>query len=304
LGVSKADIQKYADLYRNNHLGLTWNHAATLERLNIASDLAKFASVIEVLYRANINHLDGLFGDVVDAITSRDLLGRSLVVFTADHGEVLYRESATFPWTHSMLLDHEVLGVPLIIHSPRLPTTASYEGVTRSMDVFPTMAGLSNIELPEDRGIQGVDLSEALTGGLPALDLRAYSPTAVLINSVFRQMYQKQHERNWLEARSFFPDERVDHIWVAVRSGDEWFKHRKLEDGCWTTQAFDLAADPEAKRDVFDADDPRHVALRDDLLAYKAMLVRSHREREEQPLEHGLPDQQEDELLRSMGYIQ
>jgi hypothetical protein len=172
------------------------------------------------------------------------------------------------------------------------------------MDVFPTMAGLSNIELPEDRGIQGVDLSEALTGGLPALDLRAYSHTTVLINSVFRQMYQKQHERNWLEARSFFPDERVDHIWVAVRSGDEWFKHRKLEDGSWTTQAFDLAADPEAKRDVFDAGDPRHVALRDDLLAYKAMLVRTHGQSGEQAIDDALSDQLEDELLRDLGYIQ
>ena len=113
LGVTKADIRSYADRYRKNHLGLTWNHAATLDRLQIKDDLPKFADVIEILYRANINHLDRLFGEVLDEIASRDLLDESLVVFTADHGEVLYRESATFPWTHSMLLDHEVLGVPV-----------------------------------------------------------------------------------------------------------------------------------------------------------------------------------------------
>ena len=262
-------------------------------------------SVIELLYRANINYLDRLFGNVLDAIIVGDLMDESLIVFTADHGEVLYRESATFKWTHSMLLDHEVLGVPLIIHSPLLSAAAaSYAGVTRSTDVFPTMAGLSNIELAKDRGVRGVDLSGVLTSGLPALDLLAYSHTTVLVKSVFRQMYQKPHDRNWLEARRFFPDERVDHIWVAVRSGDEWFKHRKLENGSWTTQVFDLAADPGAKRDVFDEGDARHVAIRDDLLAYKAMLVRTRGQSGEQAIDRPLSDHQEDELLRSLGYIQ
>ena len=59
-----------------------------------------------------------------------------------------------------------------------------------------------------------------------------------------------------------FPDQSVDHIWVAVRTGDDFFKHRKLENGNWTTQAFDLAADPNAEHDVFDASDTRHVAIR------------------------------------------
>lgn len=303
LGVEWAEVEKYTALYHKNHFALTWNHTATLQRLEIGQDLPKFADVIELLYRANINYLDRLFGNVLDAIVAKDLMNESLIVFTADHGEVLYRESATFKWTHSMLLDHEVLGVPLIIHSPRPPaTTARYAGVTRSTDVFPTMAGLSNIELPTDRGIRGVDLSPVLTSGRPALNLLAYSHTTVLVKRVFHQMYQKQHERDWLEARRFFPDESVDHIWVAVRSGDEWFKHRKLENGSWTTQAFDLAADPEASRDVFDARDARHVAIRDDLLAYKAMLVRRHSG--EQAGDHPLSDRQEDELLRSLGYIQ
>lgn len=305
LGVTSADVEKYANLYRKNFVALTWNHTATLQRLEIGEDLPKLASVIELLYRANVNHLDRLFGSVHDAIVAKDLMNESLIVFTADHGEVLYRESATFKWTHSMLLDHEVLGVPLIIHSPLLPTAAApYAGVTRSTDVFPTMAGLSNIELPTDRGTRGVDLSRVLTGGLPAPDLLAYSHTTVLVKSVFRQMYDEPHARNWTGARRFFPDDSVDHIWVAVRSGDEWFKHRKLENGSWTTQAFDLATDPDANRDVFDAGDPRHVAIRDDLLAYHAMLVRTHGQSRDQAIDPPLSDQQEDELLRSLGYIE
>ncbi len=75
-------------------------------------------------------------------------------------------------------------------------------------------------------------------------------------------------------------------------------------DGSWTTQAFDLAADPEANRDVFDAGNPRHAALRDDLLAYKAMLVRTHGQSDEPAIDDSLSDQLEEELLRDLGYIQ
>jgi arylsulfatase A-like enzyme len=300
--VTLADLTKYADLYHENHLALSFNRAATLERLGIVDELPRLARVIELLYRSNIALLDRLFGEVVDAIDARGLGDTSLIAFTADHGEVLYRESATFKWTHSLVLDHEVLGVPLIVHAPfALKPGSRYAGVTRSIDVLPTLAGLSGIALPAGAGIQGVDLSPALSGEVPEPDLIAYSNTTVLVESVFRRMYDEKLAHHWLEARRFFPDESVDHVWVGLRSKDLWLIHRKLEDGRWATQAFDLAVDPDANRDVFDPQDPRHAALRDQLLAYKKMLVESHAAR---AVEHALPAQREEELLRSLGYIE
>lgn len=305
LDVTPADIEKYADRYRDDVFGLTWNHAATLEKLEIRDDLPKFVNVIEVLYRSNVNYLDRLFGDVLDQITRMGLLDESLIVFTADHGEVLYRDSATFKWTHSMLLDHEVLGIPLVIHSPRISSgTAQYSGVTRSKDIFPTMLGLSGIRPLVDRNIQGIDLSETLTRGTPAPELLAYSHTTVLSKMVFEQMYDRTHRKDWLGARRFFPNARIDHIWVAVRAGDEWFKHRKLMDGSWVTQVFDLATDPEANHNSFDPSNARHAVMRDGLWAYKAMLVQNYNRKGGAAREDSLPSDLEAELLRDLGYIQ
>jgi len=302
LEVTRAELRRFGDLYHDNYFGLTWNHTATLQKLGISAALPTLSRVIELLYRANISHLDHLFGNVLDAITRKGLMPESLIVFTADHGEVLYRDSATFKWTHSMLLDHEVLGVPLMIHAPGI-AAGRYAGVTRSIDVFPTMAGLSNI-LPHDRGTQGVDLSRVLSGDEPTPELLAYSHTTVLVEKVFRQMYQPRYQHNWLEARKFFPDDDVRHIWVAVRSGDEWFKYRKLEDGSWATQAFDLAADPDANHDIFDSNPSRHVAIRDQLIAYKSMLIRAYEQSHDRTGKHRLSDEQEQEMLRGLGYIQ
>jgi hypothetical protein len=52
---------------------------------------------------------------------------------------------------------------------------------------------------------------------------------------------------------------------------------------------------------MFDAGDPRHVAMRDDLLAYKAMLVRTHAS--DAP-DSAPPTERQQKLLRDLGYIQ
>ena len=305
LGVGNAEIARYADLYRKNYFGLTWNHAETIERLGVASVLPTFASVVELLYRSNINHLDRLFGEVIDRITLEGLLDESLLVFTADHGEVMYRESATFPWTHSMLLDHEVLGVPFIVHSPLLESKKErYAEVTRSIDVFPTMLGLSGIVLHQDSGVVGTDLTRAFLDDEPSPIQSAFSHTTVLVESVFEQMYQDAHAHNWLEARRLFPDDSVEQIWVAVRVGDHWFKHRRLTNGDWVTQAFDLSVDPDANRDIFAPNNPQHVAMRKALVEYKMMLVRNYGQAGRSESGNQISREQEGELLRELGYIE
>ncbi len=50
LGVRWAEVQKYGALYYANTFALTWNHAETLQTLEIGEDLPKLASVIELLY--------------------------------------------------------------------------------------------------------------------------------------------------------------------------------------------------------------------------------------------------------------
>ena len=72
------------------------------------------------------------------AVDERGLRDESLVVFTADHGELLYRDNALFPWSHDFQLAPEVLRAPLLIRGPGVAPGRA-EWVTRSIDLYPTI---------------------------------------------------------------------------------------------------------------------------------------------------------------------
>ena len=70
------------------------------------------------------------------------------------------------------------------------------------------------------------------------------------------------------------------------------------ESGNHRVQAFDLARDPDELQDCFDPLSPRDAALAELLEQYKARLVDGYRHRSSGEL----PDQEELEKLRSLGY--
>lgn len=147
-----------AERFWRSYVDLSWNFDATVRRLGLGEDdVDRIARVAELLYRANVHRLDGLFGDVVAAVEARGLGDESALAFTADHGEVLHREGAIFRWNHGFALAPETLGVPWLLVAPGVAPGA-WEGVTRSIDIFPTLAGLAGVELPAG-SVAGVDLS-------------------------------------------------------------------------------------------------------------------------------------------------
>ncbi|MEN8181683.1 MAG: hypothetical protein ABFS46_04005, partial [Myxococcota bacterium] len=208
---------------------------------------------------------------------------------------------APFKWSHSLQLAPEVLNVPLIV---RVPGSGSgfYEGVTRSMDVFPTLASLASVPVASGVGVTGEDLSHAIRGDAPARRLAAPSHTAVLARSVFRQMHEPRWSEVWAVARSYFPRIDVGLVWVSIRDEDIVYKHQKVEEGRWEMQVFDLASDPGETRNLYDPGDVIHTAMAGALEDYKARLVEHYPEPgSETPGQ--LPRQNEAELLRSLGYI-
>ncbi len=191
--------------------------------------------------------------------------------------------------------------MPLLIRAPGV-NGQTYEGVTRSIDVFPTLAGLAGVPIGAEHGVQGQDLSESLRFGVPAPHLLAASHTAVLVQSVFGQMYQPRWKLVWAVARGFFPRIDVNLIWVSIRDGDRVYKHQKVGADEWEHQVFDLARDPGESANLFDPADADHAAMATALADYKARLVEKHR-----PDDPGagaqLPEDKEAELLRELGYI-
>lgn len=265
-------FDEYVRLYHENHWYLSKDFPAAIERLNFSqSEVEEFAQVLELLYKSNIHFLDSIFGNALRRLAANGLLDESLIVFTADHGETLYRHDTLFKWTHGWELVPEVLTTPLIIRCPGLPDgIKQYSEVSRSIDVFPTLAGLAGISTPEikdPKGPQGVDLSPVLTGSTSPPHLKAYSHTIV------------QHERAWETIRQmslwmkYHKGVNVSDMWVSVRDRDLLYKYRNTDGENWGFQLFDLSRNAYGELVQFDPANPQHRQTAEQLLEYQDLLM-------------------------------
>ncbi len=292
LGLTREEISKYAGFFHEKPFA--WEHTfdqMVKETSLSPPEVANFARALELLYKSNIWHLDQIFGAVLESIKSYGLLEQSVIAFTADHGEVLYRENAPLKWWHgNQLLPGDIV-VPFIIRSPGLPA-GRYDGVTRSIDVFPTLAGLSGIALPEDT-VMGVDLTPALRGRAPAPALLAFTHTA------FVPVFQNTTAYPFLG--SHFPMGDPNSMWVAVRDGPLMYKLTSNDAVTFQPHVYDWESDPEETRDLYDPQNAHHAAMVDSLSSYKTALLDGYRR---VAGKQGLPTERQQEILRSLGYIQ
>ncbi len=175
-GVKENDLIRYNELDKTNHAQLSTNFQKTIRPLGLESDeVEKLIRVLEVTYKSSIHLLDRAFGETLKAINDQGLFDESNIVFTADHGEVLYRENAPIQWGHSFA-EPEVLSIPLIIRIPKLSRApVIYSKVTRSIDVFPTIAAFSGITLSSNHPVDGMNLSTVISGPQTPPDLIAFS---------------------------------------------------------------------------------------------------------------------------------
>jgi arylsulfatase A-like enzyme len=293
--IPEADVQRAKRRYRRQRPRLERDFPALIaERGWGSDDVEDLVVTLDAHYKASVWYLDSLFGRILGSIRDAGLLEESLIAITADHGETLWRAHTPFKWTHGLQLSPDVLQVPLIVRLPGSRGLPVYPGVSRSIDVHPTLLGLAGLPLEkDDERVDGVDLTSAVLGHESAPNLRAFSHTMPL---------DEQHVewfRGWLASR-LFPSTDVRLIWTAVRERDTFVRRIRGEDDDWSTEAFDLSRDPAAERDIFDRDALLHRQLEEELVAYKTRLVERH------DLLRGaqLPEEEITERLRAMGYIQ
>lgn len=175
-GVTDADIAKYLPIHQKNFGRFVHHFDETVKTLNLTpSEVQQLARVLEATYKSCVHLLDTHFGKTLQAMKSAGVLEKSLIVFTSDHGEILYRKNSSIKWGH-WGLEPEVLSIPLMI---RLPGSSNkridYTNATGSVDVFPTIAGLSNLKISKDHRLDGYDLSGAILGEESAPRLLVYS---------------------------------------------------------------------------------------------------------------------------------
>ena len=111
-------------------------------------------------YYAHMAALDDCIGDMVQTIKDCGIEDNTILVFTSDHGDMLYSRGLTKkqkPWEESVR-------VPFLI---RYPAVHGKKGREIDMpintpDIMPTLLGLSGIAIPES--VEGKDFSGVIRG--------------------------------------------------------------------------------------------------------------------------------------------
>ncbi|MFI5181864.1 MAG: sulfatase [Thermoanaerobaculia bacterium] len=119
------------------------------------------------LYDADVERMDAEIGKVLAALFARGLADRTIVVFTADHGEELLDHGWVGHASTSgeAKLDEEVLRIPLVFAGPGIPAARVTDALAQNVDVTPTVLSIAGAARP--KGMQGVSLTPAFAGKSP-----------------------------------------------------------------------------------------------------------------------------------------
>ncbi len=284
------EVRKYHKLLTANYHPFMARFDATADRLGLSpEEITKLVGAVDLVYQSRVKVLDKIFGEVLKEIDRYGLTEQSLIAFTADHGETLYDENRRYKWTHSPELVPEVINVPLMIRAAGVPRQR-IDSPTRSIDVYPTIAGLAGVDVPKEAGLQGIDFSEALRG-----------------RAVFPEPAADSHGNVRLRNRSF--SDRIEDIWASRKVGNTLYRWKLTAKSKWRFEVFDLAASTDLSENLFDPRNPHHKKVGDELWAYRMHLIQQYYA--QNPAKVGARSGESDSLsdqdvkaLKSLGYIQ
>ncbi|MHC4071663.1 MAG: sulfatase family protein [Planctomycetota bacterium] len=127
---------------------------------NVPNSLRKKARHELAGYYAHIAALDDCIADILDTLRECRIENNTILVFTSDHGDMLYSHSQTKkqkPWEESVR-------VPFLLRYPRAHggTGREIDMPINTPDIMPTLLGLSGISIPES--VEGKDFSGVIRG--------------------------------------------------------------------------------------------------------------------------------------------
>jgi len=112
-------------------------------------------------YYAHCTALDDCVGELLQTLRETGLAENTIVVFTADHGDMLGSHGLSRkqkPWDES-------IRIPMLVRWPRElgKTSRQLDAPIASEDFMPTLLGLCNVRAPKT--VEGVDYSRYMRGG-------------------------------------------------------------------------------------------------------------------------------------------
>jgi arylsulfatase len=121
-----------------------------------------------------LTQIDSYTGQIIDKIDELGLRENTIIIFTADNGpeasdhgnDNITVETASHgsagPWRGTLFTGFEgALRVPFAIRWPdQIPAGSESNEIVHEMDLFPTLAAFAGGKVPEDRTIDGIDMSK------------------------------------------------------------------------------------------------------------------------------------------------
>lgn len=107
---------------------------------------------IRAFYYAMCAETDAMLGKIILALRQLDLLQKTVVIYTSDHGE-LAMEHRQF---YKMSMYEASAHVPLLIMGPGIKANLQVPSVVSLVDIYPTMLDIAGIPLP--RNLSGYSL--------------------------------------------------------------------------------------------------------------------------------------------------
>jgi arylsulfatase A-like enzyme len=196
-------------------------------------------------YYAHCSALDACLGRLLQALDESGLAGRTIVVFTSDHGDMLGSQGTTKkqkPWAES-------IRVPLLLRDPRAPMRRTDDAPLDAPDLMPTLLGLCGVEVPA--ACQGRDVSRAILEGSDA-------PLDEALLALYVPFHEWSYDRGGREFRGLH-DRR--HTYVRALRDGPWLLYDNRED---PLQLRNLAGEPGSARLVEEYD--RRLSARLDAL--------------------------------------
>jgi arylsulfatase A-like enzyme len=165
---------------------------------------------------------DAQVGHLLDALSSMNLMENTIVIVTADHGELLYEHEYYFG--HDIALYDECIMVPLIIHIPGPePATRRIGEMVQCLDILPTVLDALGIKRPSRA--EGKSLIPLLGGSGEPTAATAFSETYP-----FPEKCEPRH---------------------AVRTSDSKLIWKEVRQAPLIKEYYDLAADPGERENLF-----------------------------------------------------
>ncbi|KAM4795699.1 uncharacterized protein WCC33_000776 [Rhinophrynus dorsalis] len=132
------------------------------------------------IYGDNIEEMDWMVGEILDAIDQEGLVNNTLTYFTSDNGAYLegMQNNPELKGSNGIYRGGKAMGgleggirVPGIFRWPGvLPENTIIDEPTSLMDIYSTVIKLSGGKLPEDRIIDGKDIMPLLQGSVSSSD--------------------------------------------------------------------------------------------------------------------------------------